>query len=529
MDTRHQRWQQKLVIFFKYRLRYIQIHRFILKWSLDCQKLSSISTVWVACFDLCIFSLLQSQLKSSLFYSFNVVIRCFSKLLPILLILLLLYSPNSISLSAFTANIVEGNAPEVINTNTAANKHGFTVNGVFYSESSGNINSDEIKEFAGDLKLSDFEIRNFTNNLLSEDLNFIDIDGDYADPLNSFTVTTTKHVWSDANGSVLTDEDKIIGCGSGFPMPLKLKIYISAQTISQYGVPNKSDYVPITKVYQIAPKAVLCYAKPYSIEKNGNYQWIGHIPTSSSKEWDAVLNDKLYATPSPLTGGGYSADYVPNWGFKVEPSESNGKKFPTTGFPGAKFQLIVSGAQSDYIFSLPINSGNQVSIDQQGYVILKGKPTGNVTIRATLKRNPSIQLDYSFNPTNPWVVPYDSMVSYESAVQKCGGVDKLLTRAELSNSPQAFDYEKNRDIVISNAYTRKIGPLFAEWGWTTKSSYPESKWQEYSPPPNFVGRYWTSEKRANGTWLVVHNHDGFVGHYPAKAADIIEGNPLCRE
>ena len=112
-----------------------------------------------------------------------------------------------------------------------------------------------------------------------------------------------------------------------------------------------------------------------------------------------------------------------------------------------------------------------------------------MTIRATLKRNPSIQLDYSFNPTNPWVVPYDSMISYESAVQKCGGVDKLLTRAELSNSPQAFDYEKNRDIVISNAYTRKIGPLFAEWGWTTKSSYKESKWQEYFPQPNYLGRY----------------------------------------
>ena len=106
----------------------------------------------------------------------------------------------------------------------------------------------------------------------------------------------------------------------------------------------------------------------------------------------------------------------------------------------------------------------------------------------------------------------------------------MLTRAELSNSPQALDYEKNKDIVISNTFTRRIGgSLFAEWGWTTRSSYPESKWQEYYPPPNFVGRYWTSEKRADGTWLVVHNHDGFVGHYPANTGDIIEGNPVCRE
>ena len=105
----------------------------------------------------CLQKLLQQHisLNNLLFYSF----QQFSVLKWLLIFLYLSMVPNSYGLSSFTVNVIHGNSPKVDNVRLAASSHGFTVNGVFYSESTGNIKEDEIKEFDGNLTLNDFVIK----------------------------------------------------------------------------------------------------------------------------------------------------------------------------------------------------------------------------------------------------------------------------------------------------------------------------------------------------------------------------------
>ena len=264
-------------------------------------------------------------------------------------------------------------------------------------------------------------------------------------------------------------------------MPLMLEISNQIQTFSQYGIPRQSDLVTIKKVYKISAISKLCYVKPYAIEKNPEYQWLSFDSNNRFIRW----NDPNY-TVRTLAGGGYNSDYVPNWGFKTEPTLSSGKKFPTTGFDGAKFQLVLTGAASDYHFIIPNNPGGKVEVDENGYVTLNGKPSGNVTVRATLKRDLTIKHDYTFNPTSVWANPVKGFFDWwEPAIKKCSE-DRLFSYKELTNAPE---YKLNGGFNIVNGYTRAIGEgLLPEWGYTVQQSYPGSNWEDDRD------RYWTKDR-----------------------------------
>ncbi|MCX8730086.1 hypothetical protein J3U66_06805 [Gilliamella sp. B2969] len=407
------------------------------------------------------------------------------------------------ALSTLTAKAIEGNAPEVINTVSAANNHGFRVGGVFYSEASKNLKGNVVKEFDDDsLTLKDFRIQEFGIDTLKVGINYRDKDGDKVNPYIRFLIDDTSYKWYDSNGKVITDLSQKLGCGGGYSLPLTLEITTSAKTVSTYGIPNESDNVPITKRYQISFKPQVCYAKPYAIEKMPQFQWLSFDSSNTFVAW----NDSRY-TSRTAVGGGYTADYVPNKGFKTNPTESGGKTFPTTGFSGAKFQLIVAGVQTDYSFSIPNNPGGQVAIDQQGYVLLKGKPTGNVTVRATLKRDPTIKFDYTFNPTSVWANPLkDFFDIWSVAIQRCS-INNLLSYSELTNTP--VDDRLNGSFEIINGYTRAIGQgLLPEWGYSTQQTYPDSTWRDEGD------RYWTKDlyyQSSYGTHIDVNSSSGLLG------------------
>ncbi|WP_176700942.1 hypothetical protein, partial [Gilliamella sp. wkB292] len=432
------------------------------------------------------FKLIQSKLtQSSLFIFF---------------ILLTIHPVQA--LSTTTAKAIEGSAPEVINIDLAANKQGFTVNGIFYSEASNNIKGDVVKEFSGDLSPANFIVKNFYYNSLDNTLNYADKDGDGIDTSKPFLLSFTSKQWYDGNGKLITDTSKTMGCGSSYPMPLTLEITTQVKTYSKYGIPRESDYVPIVKRYQISSKPQVCYAKPYAIEKMPQFQWLSFDSSNTFIAW----NDSRY-TSRTAVGGGYTADYVPNMGFKTNPTESGGKTFPTTGFSGAKFQLIVAGAQTDYSFSVPNNPGGQVTIDPQGYVLLRGKPTGNVTVRATLKRDPTIKFDYTFNPTSVWANPLkDFFDIWSVAIQRCS-INNLLSYSELTNTP--VDDRLNGSFEIINGYTRAIGQgLLPEWGYSTQQTYPDSTWRDEGD------RYWTKDlyyQSSYGTHIDVNSSSGLLG------------------
>ena len=447
------------------------------------------------------------------------------------LIILFLFCFKVSALTTQTVKAINGNKPEFVDIENASKKQGFKVLETFYSESSNNIKGEEIKEFDSNLKFSDFKVALLDLDVQS---NYQDADGDKIREAQPFKTKTT-YAWQDNEGNEIKEDkaETIIGCGSGYSMPLTLTIKTLVNTYSEKGIPNESDSVELIKSYKIAAKSELCYAKPYATEVVPTNQWVGINP-DDSYSW----NDPKFILRNPNNGGGYSNDYVPNLGYKINPKESLGKKFPTTGFPGAKFQLVMTGAQTDYEFSIAASPGDKVSIDKKGYITLNDKPTGPVTILAKLIRNNNIIHEYTFNATSIWVIPYYQSVTFEEAEKICGGRNKMLTMKELTNSPRAYDfYNLHSESHRSNGYTRKIGDsVFAEWGWVTKQGYPDSNWRENAiEGAPFLGRYWTNEINKNDSnyGFVIHSHDGFVGvyyfdedninHYPSRIA-----NPVCK-
>jgi hypothetical protein len=399
---------------------------------------------------------------------------------------LAIVSSSDAILTGATTNVITGNAPEVIAL-SSADKQGFTLNGVFYSEANGNIKAGEIKEFDGNLTFNDFKVANYAPTNLDRVKNYRDIDGDNIDANQPFKVESTYYWWYDNSGKRITGDDKkkIIGCGSGFSMPLKLIIQTKVKTYSEYGIPKESKPSTLAKTYQIASRSELCYAKPNGAIIYPDRQW-GKPGDNPDLHYQMYWNASDGRTRSK-GGGGYTRDYVPDYGFKVVTTVSGGRKFPTTGFPGAKFQLVMTGAQTDYRYQVINNPGSGVSIDQDGMVKLISKPTGTVTVRATLKRDPSVNYDYSFTPTSVWAIPQGDFKAHkESAWQKCGGINNVLGRYELTNAP--FTFQKDDPAVFwGGILTRAIdGSLFSEWGFINQKAYPDSQWRG--------GVYWTGNK-----------------------------------
>jgi hypothetical protein len=419
-------------------------------------------------------------------------------------------SANAI-LTATSSQVIVGNAPQVVAL-SSANKHGFTVNGVFYSEENGTLKSGEVKEFDGNLTLNDFKVATYTPTNLDRVKNYRDIDGDNADPSQPFKVESTYYWWYDNSGRRITGDDKkkIIGCGSGFSMPLKLIIETKVKAYSEYGIPKESKSVTLAKTYQIAARTQICYAKPNGIIGHPKEQWLSYNSDGISEGWN-----KNHIKRNSIHGGGFTNDYVPDYGFKAKPTISP-KTFPTTGFPGAKFQLVMTGSQSDYRYQILNNSGERVLIDDNGMVLLKNKPTGNITIRVTLKRDLTVYHDYTFNPTSVWLLPQaDDYMSWEAAKKRCGGVQNIPSLSMFTNSPQN-NIALNTDWrFIANTFTRAIGGgVFAEWGYTDKISYPDSQWGSFIHAKDGKAYYWSSNIHAtNASMFVGDARAGNVNAY----------------
>lgn len=450
----------------------------------------------------------------------------FMKINLILFSFLFLSCNANALLSTHTINVINGNEPQIINKTSAENNLKFIVNGVSYSESIGNIQSNKIAEFDGDLTFNDFNIPVYTSNDLDKINNYGDRDGDNPDPTNPFVLGETKYSWYDNNNVQISSEEynNIIGCGSGYKMPLKLVISLIAKANSQYGIPKQGKDETLEKTYQIAPQSKICYAKPYALVTNPGGQWRGMSANGVLQSW----NVPDFKNAHPNYGGGYTNDYVPNWGFKASPSVSN-EKFPTTGFPGAQFQLIMPGSQTDYSYALSQNPGNNISIDNKGNVFLHDKPTGPIVVSVTLLRDSSIKHNYQFDPRTIWVEPQKAFSgTWEQAVEKCGGIENMLSRSELTNSPQ--NHAPGPWEFHDNIFTRAIGQgVVAEWGSILHTgTYPSASWEGSN-------HFWTKDvERVGYSHFLVVAYDGNVSiGADSKATsiydDTIENRAICKK
>ncbi|XKM14337.1 hypothetical protein RCS94_03975 [Orbaceae bacterium ac157xtp] len=404
------------------------------------------------------------------------------------------------ALSATSANTIQGRAPVI-----QSNRLGFKVNGASYSQAIGNIDPSVAKAFDAGLSFSHFKIMDLTS------ADYYDADGDVAHSTTPFTTGTKSIKWYDSNDTEITDMTKTLGCGNNYSLPLKLRIEIQGVEVhSKYGDPRDSSPTTLTKEYLISTASGICYVKP------GSLQW-----WDSNGGYTSSLRD-------PTTGGGYTSDFDPNKGFKAQPTESR-DKFPTTGFPYARFQIIMSGSPTDYNYTVTSHPLSVVKIDKNGWVTLKTKPTDAVTVRATSKASSSIYFDYTFNPTKLWLVPKlnspSASAGYgwytdEEAKTVCGDESKMPTRAQLTNSPQSTVLPAN--LVDPNYFTRAIGKLviggnvvnesiLGEWGnvYDNANLYPSSKWSGTA--------YWTSESYSSVYQFRVKLNTGSVGYFSGKS------------
>ncbi|XKM14313.1 hypothetical protein RCS94_03855 [Orbaceae bacterium ac157xtp] len=387
------------------------------------------------------------------------------------------------ALSATSANTIKGNKPELVGR-TVAKKLGFEVGGTPYSEVVGNINPSTAKEFDKDLKLNEFVPKSLLLSDLTVGANYSDVDGDVAHTTAPFTLGSASRKWYESNGALISDETKNLGC-SGFRLPLTLKISVPVQVHSNYGAPRDGAPDVLEQSYKITTLG-FCFAKPNSLT------W-----------WDAngsANSNTGNATPSPIRGGGYNSDhFVSGKGFKA----STSPKFPTTGFPGAEFTLIMTSNANDYTFS---SNSSAVTVDTTGKVTLNSKPSGAVTIKAIFKNDTSQVHSYTFNPTSVWVRPTgaSSQGTYAWAKTQCGSESNIPTRADLTNTPL-----KNLAAggsIISNYFTRAVGGgVFGEWGYTNSSNYPGSRW--YS---SYHCWYWTRDPYSSEGQFNVHSSYGYV-------------------
>ncbi|XKM14441.1 hypothetical protein RCS94_04510 [Orbaceae bacterium ac157xtp] len=393
------------------------------------------------------------------------------------------------ALSATSANTIKGRAPTVQNSSL-----GFNVDGEDYSKAIGNIDPNVAKAFDAGLSLRHFTVMNLRN------ADYYDADGDVAHSTTPFTTGTKSIKWYKSDGTEISDLNQLLGCGSNLGSVLTLKIKIqNIQAHSEHGDPRDSVPTTLEQSYKIAGSQGICYVKP------GSLKWDFHVNPAGVR--------------SPTQGGGYTEDFVPNKGFKANPTVSN-VKFPTTAFPRARFQLVMTGIQTDWNYSVITNPNSAVSVDANGWVTFNRKPTGAVTVRATSKSSSSTYFDYTFNPTSLWVVPRGD-VNYASAKAECGGESKMATREQLSNSPVSR-IGQGGSFIFVNDYTRAIGKLeigggeepmkesiFSEWGSTAiidgiPNAYPGSNWIGYS--------YWTREWYSPSRVFLVDCRSGRVGH-----------------
>ena len=80
----------------------------------------------------------------------------------LLILCFLTISQKSQAIVANILNTIIGSKIEVVNLKAASIKHGFILNGVFYSSSSHNLSDTDINEFNGLTKFSDFIIKDYT-------------------------------------------------------------------------------------------------------------------------------------------------------------------------------------------------------------------------------------------------------------------------------------------------------------------------------------------------------------------------------
>ncbi|MHA0866992.1 inverse autotransporter beta domain-containing protein, partial [Enterobacter wuhouensis] len=165
--------------------------------------------------------------------------------------------------------------------------------------------------------------------------------------------------------------------------------------------------------------------------------------------------------------------------------------FPTTGFTGAKFTLLLtSGSAADFTWSSDATSWVAVN---DGVVTFTGKGNGNkVTITGTPKNEGDKAITFSFTLKN-WFINGNASLIWSKADEYC-----TLQGASLPTEPQLTNAEEG------GTPSRTVGNMWSEWGGL--GAYTSSGFSS-----DF---YWASSVASNNRHHLVNMQYGSVGDYP---------------
>ena len=306
---------------------------------------------------------------------------------------------------------------------------------------------------------------------------FFDRDGDKLDYLVADDDISMVWYYTDANNNDIefTPKDNDTFCSLAAEekyAPFKVKLSANLVLFSQYGDPNDNTYpnniikTQPSVTYTVVDDVGICFARP-ELKPNS-------VIGSEKNQWDA------------------------DNGFLIQSNIDPTKNFPTTGFYGAKFDLLLSkdGIVNNYnwhvkqgseLVSIDDSDANVVTVLFNGpdaqdtekaweYVIGSGKGYKVIIEGVNKKNNKKIQ--YTFTLTM-WFDAWKQKIDGDVYKAVTGEVAEVVAECAAKKG----HYELSNAEEISNAVlgskgeaqlSREIGTLFSEWGDANQQSYPGS-------------------------------------------------------
>ncbi|MFQ1006936.1 hypothetical protein B6D12_13075 [Gilliamella apicola] len=306
---------------------------------------------------------------------------------------------------------------------------------------------------------------------------FFDRDGDKLDYLVVDDDISMVWYYTDANNNDIefTPKDYDTFCSLAAEKkyaPFKVKLSADLVLFSKYGDPDNNTYpnniikTQPSVIYTVVEDVGVCFARP-ELKPNT-------VAGSDKDQWD------------------------PKYGFLTQSNIDPTKNFPTTGFYGAKFDLILSSdgivnnynwhvKQGSELVNIDDSDANVVTVlfngpdaqdTEKAWEHVMGSENGYKVIIEGVNKTNNKKIHYAFTITK-WFDAWKQNMNTTGLISVLGTVAEVVAECEAKKG----HYQLSNADEISNAvlgskgsaqFTREIGKLISEWGEATQKSYPGS-------------------------------------------------------
>ncbi|MCX8650309.1 hypothetical protein J3U21_07955 [Gilliamella sp. B2776] len=304
--------------------------------------------------------------------------------------------------------------------------------------------------------------------------------------------------------------------------PFKVKLSANLVLFSKYGDPDNNTYpnsvikTQPSVTYTLIEDVGICYAKP-ELKPTA-------VLTSDKKHWDST--------------NGFLTQSI------VDPT----KNFPTTGFYGAKFDLILSknGLVNNYnwrvkqgseLVTIDYSNANVVTVlfkgpDAQDVKkawehVMGGSGKGYSVVIEGVNKKTNVAIHYAFTITK-WYDAWQQNITNNNYISLTAPVAKVIEQCSKKPGHYQLTYAEEISNAVVGAkndvkFTREIGRLISEWGDASQKTYPGS----FAPHAGGAYKYfYVWERTEQGGKKVCDIHID-TGVYHCRPVDTEAKNGVC--